>query len=324
MKRPVVILISLFFAIFNGCLGDPSSKSSNKPIPPRRTFESVEDIDASSKEPFIVNKFIQDDISYSRGSTRFSTALFLSDLGIMEGITKKQFDDYMSLFFSKVPKQDQINEIVIPNLLNSEKEDVEKNAYFFITKQKNQEGKDYYLVESNIPIASINSKTYDGYVINLADFLYKEKIPGSWTSIMFLYITNNNLFYRGMAYPDKSAPLIVSDTMGKIVASRRMDEIVSGKSTIAQVKNRLNEEAELILKNADPGNEEQTRSLTFLKKHTYLSLSAYSYIDNTFKEAREHYLASEKIIIDIPNDSMGSRYNELRKIMNYLINTIGE
>lgn len=327
MKKLVGILFLLIFTVLSGCFGGPPSKSSKPPAesaPPRRTFESVENISVSAREPFIVKEFIQDGVSYGKGSVRFSTALFLSDLGILEGTSKKQFDNYMSVFFSKLPKQEEIKEIIIPNLSKSEKEDVEKNAYFFITKQKNKEGKDYYFIESNIPIAGIYAKTYDGYVIELTSGFYKEKIPASWTAIMFLRINNNNLFYRGMAYPSKSQPLIASDAMGRIISDFEMNSLATGTATIVEIKNKLKREVEEILKNADPENAEQTRSLTFLNKYTYLSLSAYSYIGNTFREAKEHFLASEKINIDIPNDTMGSRYNELRKIMNYLINTIGE
>jgi len=324
MKKEWVVFISLFLFIFGGCYSGPSSKSTNKSIPPRRTFKSVENIDVSAKEPFNVQEFVNDGISYSKGSIRYSTALFLSDLGILEEMTKKQFDNYVSVFFSKLPKQDQINEIIIPNLSKSEKENTEKNAYFFITKQKDKDNKDYYLIESNIPIKSKYTKIYDGYEIRLETEFYKDIIPGSWTSIMFLRTSNNNLFYRGMAYPSKSPPLIVSDTIGRVVSDSRMDEIISGKSTITQAKNRLKEEVDKILGNADPNNVEQTRSLTFLKKYTYLSISAYSYIDSSFKEAKENFLASEKITIDIPNDKMGSQFNELMKVMNYLIYTIGE
>lgn len=324
MKKSIFVLISMFLLLLSGCLSSSPTRSSEKVISPRRTFESVENIDASAKEPFIVQDYIHDGISYSKGSICYSTALFLSDLGILEGTSKNQFNNYMSVFFSKLPQQEQIKEIVIPNLSKSDKEDDEKNAYLFITKRKNEDGKDYYLVESNIPISSIYARTYDGYTMKMNAGFYKEKIPGNWTSIMSLRINNDILIYRGMAYLSKSSPLIVSETMGRVVSATRMDEVLSGKSTIAQIKNKLKEEVDKILENADQKNVEQNRSLTFLKKYTNLSLSAYSYIDNTFKEAREYYLASEKIIVDIPDDSMGSRYNELKKIMNYLLYTIGE
>jgi len=317
----------MFLLVFNGCFSAPRSKTSNKPIPPRRSFESIKNIDISAKEPFIVHDFIDDNVSFNKGSVRFSTALFLSDLGILEEMNKKQFDNYMSIFFTKFPQHGQIKEIIIPNLSKTDKEDVEKNAYFFITKQKDNkdnEENDYYFIESNIPISSIYSKKYDGYIISLDISFYKEIIPGSWTSIMFLRTNNHYLIYRGIAYPSKSSLLIASYSMGRISADPRMDEILSGKLTITQIKNNLKDEVYKILDNNDPNNVEQTKSLAFLKKYTYLSLSAYSYIDNNFKDAKENFLASDKIIVDIPNDSMGSQYNELRKIMNYLIYTIGE
>lgn len=317
----------MFLFLLSGCYSVPSSNSTsktNKTVPPRRTYKSAENIDASAKEPFNVQEFVSDGISYNRGSIRFSTALFLSDLGILEGITKKQFDNYASVFFSKLPKQDQINEIIIPNLSKSEKEDAEKNAYFFITKQEDKDNKEYYLIESNIPINSKYTKIYDGYEIRLESAFYKDIIPGNWTSIMFLRTSNNNLYYRGMAYPVKSPPIVFSEREDGIVPDLRMDELISGRSTVSQAKNRLKEEFDKILEKADPNNAEQTRVLSFMKKYVYLSLSVYSYIDGSFKEAKDNFLAAEKITADIPQEKIISQYNELKKIMNYLINAIGE
>jgi hypothetical protein len=64
--------------------------------------------------------------------------------------------------------------------------------------------------------------------------------------------------------------------------------------------------------------------MNFLEKSTNISLSAYSYIEYDIEEARKYYLSSQKIDIDIPDDTMGSRYKELERIMNYLINIIGD
>jgi vacuolar-type H+-ATPase catalytic subunit A/Vma1 len=130
------------------------------------------------------------------------------------------------------------------------------------------------------------------------------------------------LLYRGIAYPSKSAPLIFTGT--GIGSDPNMKAIVSASSSIAETKTKLQETVESALDNTEAESQRHIDSMKFLKKDTYLSLSAYSYIDSDFEDAKKYYLLSQDATANIPDDIMGNRYAGLEKIMNYLINTIGE
>ncbi|MCL2440991.1 MAG: hypothetical protein FWD14_04570 [Treponema sp.] len=317
MKK-VVFMFILGILIFGGCISIPSSKVNTH----RRVFESVIIADNSLTAPFVVREYINDSSSYSKETVYFSTALFLSDLGILNEITKEQFENYAAVVFSEFPRENQVKEIIIPNLSRSIKEDSEKNAHLFITKQKNNEGRVHYLVESNIPIAGVNNMPYyDGYVMKIDSGFWKNHIPASWTSIMNLHFIGNNLFYRGIAYPSKSAPLIITDR--GIGSDTRMNAVISGESTIAETKDKLKETVETAIKNTVPENQSQLHSMRFLEKTTNISLSAYSYIEGNFNEAKKYYSLSEEVNVDIPDSAMGRRYGELKNIMNYLLNIMG-
>jgi hypothetical protein len=317
MKRNVLLVLVVIIVSFLG--GCASTSKSKTPTSPRRVFESVEIKDNISNTPFVVHDFIKDSNSFRKESIYFLTALFFSDLGILDKITKEQFLNYVSVIFSEFPQEGQVKEIIIPNLSQSSKDDAEKNAYLFITKQKDDKGRYYYLLESNIPIASIyNRPYYDGYVVQLDGSFYKNKIPASWTSIMYLYLVDNNLFYRGIAYPSKSALLI--NTEKGIGSDARMDAIISGQSTVAEIKNKLKETVETAVKNTEPENQSHIDSIKFLEKSSNLSLSAYSYIDGNFNDAKNYCVLSERIKVDLPDNVMGRRYNELKNIMDYLLN----
>jgi hypothetical protein len=317
MKRVSGILV--LAVLFNGCFTTNSSKREEAP---RREFQTVEINDGATNDPFIANEFISDNNSFKNGSVYFSTALFLSDMGILETITKEQFRKYAEILFSNFPIEGRFKEVIIPNVSLSQEDGDEKNAYLFITKSKDNDGKYYYLIESNIPIASIYAKTYDGYVMRLNTGFYQNKIPARWTSIMRINTNNDILLYGGIAYPSKSAPLIFTGT--GIGSDVRMNSIISGQSTITDVKNTLKETVEKALQTTQAENQQQIDSMKFLEKGTYISLSAYSYIDSDIDEAKKYYVLSEQINVNIPEDTMGSRISELRKIINYLINVIGE
>jgi hypothetical protein len=305
---------------FIGCAGMLSSRQ-RKDDTPRRTFTALDNIDSSTKEPFIRNEFVSDNISFSKESIYFATALFLTDVGIINEMPKDLFEKYSSIIFSGFPDFGQLKEIVIPNLSRSEHTDVEKNAYLFITKQKNDEGRDFYLLETNIPIKSHYSRLYDGYVVNISQGFHKNTVPLQWTSVMFIYSNNDILLYRGLAYPEKSSPLVFTGT--GIGNDSRMREIYSGKSSVLEVKNRLQEATESGIKNTVPENPQQAESIKFLEKHANLSYSSYSYLCSNINDAIGYYNISQKINTDIPDDKAGSIYNELNKIMDYLLNTIG-
>jgi hypothetical protein len=320
MRKMGCISIFLVVILLNGCLSTAST--SKRDEPPRREFQTVETVGLSKNDIFIANEYISDSKIFRQSSVYFSTALFLADIGILENTTKEQFEKFVGLLFTEFPAEGQAKEIIIPDLSLSEELEHEKDAYLFITKNKNNDGKDYYLVESNVPIASIYAKTYDGYIISLDAGFYKEKIPARWTSIMNVMVNNDILLYRGIAYPSKSAPLIFTGT--GIGSDVRMNSIISGQSTLTEIKNQLKKTVEQALETTKPENQRQIDSMKFLEKSTDISLSAYSYIESNIEDAKQYYLLSQGIDVDIPDDTMGSRYKELEKIMNYLLNIIGE
>ena len=126
-----------------------------------------------------------------------------------------------------------------------------------------------------------------------------------------------------MAYPSKAAPLVITER-GEAVSDVRMDAVISGQSTLVEIKNKLKETVEVSVKNATPENQQQIDSIKRLEQYTNLSLSAYSYIDGNFNDAQNYFSLSERIIVDVSDSAWRRRQNELRNIMNYLINIIGE
>jgi len=323
VKKLIYVFVLLVIIFLSGCVSTAPSKTIAQ-VQPRRVFETVEISDRSSTAPFIVREYLKDSSSYGKRSVYFSTALFLADLGILGKITKKQFEEYVSVVFTGFPREGQVKEIIIPNLSQSTDADAEKNAYLFLTRQKNSEGKEYFLIESNISIAGINDRPYyDGYVMLIDRGFWKNQIPGSWTSIMFLNFVNNNLFYRGIAYPSKAAPLVITER-GEAVSDIRMNAVITGQSTLLEIKNKLKETIEASVRNITPENQQQIDSIKRLEQYTNLSLSVYSYIDGNFNDAKTYFSLSERIIVNVSDNAWGRRQNELRNIMNYLINTIGE
>jgi len=323
MKRIFFVVFILGIIFLGGCAGT-SSKKEIVPLPPRRVFESIEIVDNVSTTPFIVRDFIRGNNTFQQGSVNFATALFLADLGILAEITKEQFEIFSSVIFSEFPQKGQVKEIVIPNLSRSSDSDAERNAYLFVTRQQNSEGRYFYLLETNIPISGIYDRPYyDGYVMNLNRGFLKNEIPGSWTAIMFLHYVDNNLFYRGIAYPSKSAPLIITER-GELGLDVSMNAVISGLSTVTEVRNKLRETVAEAVRVAEPENQQEFDSIRRLEQFTYLSLSAYSYIDGIFYEAKNYFLRSEEITVEISTSPWGRRQQELRNIMNFLLNTIGK
>lgn len=323
MKSFCILGLSLLLLV--GCIGFPTGFPTGYPISkkqelPRREFQSIESGTFPSNIPSIVRDFSTDDISFSTGSVNFSTALFLSDLGILADVPVELFEKYAAALFSQFPREGEVKEIVIPDLSLSMEAAHEKDAYLFISKNKTNEGRNYYIIESNIPIASIYSSTYDGYEMWLDTGFYKSKIPARWTSIMNIMMNGNILLYRGIAYPSKSAPLIFTGT--GIGSDARMNAIVSDQRTIAETANNLKNAVEQALQTTTADNQPQADSMKFLEKDAYLSLSAYFYIDSDFEAANKYFLLSKETEANIPIDTIGNRYSKLEKIMGYLINTI--
>ena len=319
MKIFRLVIISLLLAILNSCFSSPPARPY-VPEPPRREFQEIEPGVFPSHEPSIIGDFAADNNSFSMGSIYFSTALFLSDLGILADVPGDIFDKYAAALFTNFPCDGEVKQIVIPGLSVSQKEDDEKDAYFFITKET-RDGKEFYLVESNIPIASITDlsrRTYNGYVMRSDAGFYRNRIPARWTSIMNIMTSENALLYRGVAYPSKSAPLIFTGTgFGSDV---RMDVIISEQLSISEIADNLKNAFEDAVSKAPIANQEQMESMRFLEKFTYLSLAVYSYIDSDILESERNFLLARQIEVKIPDDLMGNRYHELEKIMDHLLN----
>jgi hypothetical protein len=311
--------ICTFVALFYGCFSTPAPVEEK---PPRREFVSVEDERITNEKIFIVDEYAGDGSSYSKGSVYFATALFLSDLGILQATTKNDFIKIAEVMFTNLPEEGELKELVIPSLSKTEEIDAEKNGYFFIYKTKNNAGESYYKIESNVPTASLWTRTYDGYVMRNNLPFYKNNVPAGWTSIMNMWTNHNTLIYRGVAYPKKSALLISTGT--GIGPDPRMNAILATDKTIKDIQSQLENVVSVALKITEPANQDGRNDLRFLEKYTNMSLSAYSFIDSQFDESKKYFLAAQKINTEIPPDLKGNNYNELTAIMDYLINSIGK
>ena len=316
------IMVSLSLLIIFGCMDSPAPKQPGSPVPknpepPRREFQSIDFGKYPANIPSIVNDFSVEDIRFSIGSIYFSTALFLADAGILDNTSKEIFKKYATALFTQFPREGDVKEIIIPGFSLSQKSGVEKDAYLFIYKAKTNDLSDYYRIETNIPIASINSRIYNGYVMQIDAGFYKNIVPARWVSIMSIMFKNDILLYRGVAYPSKSAPLIYTGT--GIGSDVRMNAIVSGQATIAETASQLKNTVEQALIKTTAENQQQADSLKFLEKDATLSLAAYFYIDSDFNKAKEYFFKAKEMEAVIPNDIVGSKYIELEAIMEYLI-----
>ena len=314
----ILLVFSLSFLILCSCGGAPAPR---EPETPRREFQSIDSGKYPENVPSIVGDFIADDISFSSGSINFSTALFLADADKLTDLPKELFEKYAAALFTQFPREGDVKEILIPGFSLSQESGVERDAYLFISKSITKDGSDYYVIETNIPMASNISRIYDGYVMRIDAGFYKNKVPARWTSVMGIMVNNDILLYRGIAYPSKSAPLIFTGT--GIGSDVRMNAIVSGQATIAETASQLKNNYEQALITTTAKNQQQADSMKFLEKDTCLSLAVYSYIDSDFDEAKKYFLMAKETEAIIPNDTMGSRYTELEAIMDYLIDNLG-
>jgi hypothetical protein len=309
-------MLAITVILTSGCFSSP--KASTPPPPPRRVFESVE-INEDQTEAFIVGDYLCDGLRYRREAILYSTALFLSDAGKLENTSKEQFEHYAKILFEDFPAEGETKQVVIPGFSGIDDPEEKKNAYIFISKVKNREGNDYYRMETNIPIASITDlmqKKYNGYVMSLERGLIRNKVPGSWVSVMGVAINDDSLIYQGVAYPAKAAPLIF--TGRGIGPDTYMSEILKGKDAISNVKTKLEDSFDVMIKQTKPENNAQEVSMKFLEKYTYLSLAAYLFLEAQTEKAKIYYAMSQDIKIEIPDDRAGSSFLELDKIMNYL------
>jgi hypothetical protein len=154
--------------------------------------------------------------------------------------------------------------------------------------------------------------------MNMGQGFYRNKVPARWASIMSIMINDDVVLYRGVAYPSMAAPLIFT---GKGIGSdARMNSVVSGQATVSEIADTLKDTVDQVLQNTVTDNQQQADSMKFLEKSTYMSLSAYRYIDSDWEEARYYFRLSQEVEANIPENTMGSRHWELEKIMDYLLN----
>ena len=316
-----VIILSLIIILISGCFSSPTSGHVR---PPRRVFESVE-IDELQTDPLLISEYASDGLEYSREAVFYSTALFLADAGKLEDTCKEQFEILAGILFTDFPDYGHTKTIVIPNFADTDDPGEERNAYIFISKDTNSSGSVYYSMETNIPIRSITNlsgRGYNGYEMRLDDGLIRNKVPGSWVSIMEIAVRDNFFIYKGMAYPAKAAPLYF--TGSGIGPNSRMEGILAGKETVTTEKNKLFETVKKALSGTKPNTEEQEADMKFLEKYTYLSLAVYSYLEADMDETDKYYKLSNEIDTPIPDDNKGKGYVELYKILSYLLIEVNE
>jgi len=319
MKKMYLVLSLVVLLV--GCVSNvPAIQQPEKT--PRREYISVNTENKNISDIFVIDaNFKKDDLIVSDASKKVATAMFALDLGILETITKDDFNKIISLFFTDLPIENEIKTIVIPRLSQysikgDEAKPIEKDAYFFISKEKDNDGKVYYIMETNIPINSYYGKDYDGYSIAINSNYYKNEVPASWVSIMNIAIKEDVIIYQGVAYPNKVSPLYFSGT--GIAPDKKLANILNSKKSVSDIMKEL----ESVVNQATedmPTDDVQKASALFLKKYTAISLSFYAYLDGNIELSKIYYDLNKSIEVRIPEDVRGSQYNRLNALMEYLI-----
>ena len=312
--RKVIVILCFSVSLLCSCAG----LGGRKEPPPRRHFESVVLNDRNSREPVLINEYQKEARRFTREAKNYAAAMLLSDLGIIGETPKERFEQYANLFFSDLPAEGQVKEIVIPNLCTSDETEIEKNAYFFIAPATDGNGVQYFTVDTNIPISSVYAPpVYDGYVIRTAQKFYKNIVPGSWAAVMEIVPKDNLIFYRGIAYPRKAAPLHATET--GIKADVQSVNMLTGAS-VGEIRQKLLRNFNDISTRNE--NNYDSQDLDFLEKFTALSEAVYSYLDADITGALKHLNLAKANETETPKNAMGSIYLELEKVMDYLLNRI--
>lgn len=82
--------------------------------------------------------------------------MFVFELGIQDEITDADFEKICELFFNNLPTENEVKEIIIPQLCKKEEVTIENemDGYFFIFPSKNKNAQLNYTIETNLPIAN--------------------------------------------------------------------------------------------------------------------------------------------------------------------------
>lgn len=326
MKKYLTLFsITLILITFTNCLSLPSAskKTTNtarESQPPRREFESVNTTGLSFSNMFVVdNGFVGNGKKYDKAAVKLSAGMLAFELGIQNEITAADLKKIGDLFFNNLPAENEVKEIVIPQLCK--KEDVtaenELDGYFFIYPSTNKNGKLNYTIETNLPIASIWGRTYDGYIVTLKSSFYKNQVPASWNAIMSIEVLDDTIVYNGVAYPNKASPLQFTGT--GIGSDTRLTNLTKGEKTLEKIMTELDSVVKEGLEKTPTDTDQAKQSINLLSKYKDASMSMYSYLAGNSEKAKEYLAASDALEMELPENVMGGRCKKISEFMNWIL-----
>jgi hypothetical protein len=316
-------VLALSALAFMSCLSAPVDKAAKaeEPETPRRVFTSESTAGLGFSDMFIVNPNYQKaSLQASENSKALSALLLATDLGIKEKVSPQDLKKISELFFSHLPAEGEVKEIVIPGLsrykvTGSEKETPELDGYFFIAQRKTNGSQIIYTVETNIPMGSLYAKDYDGYVMEPNQSFFKEVVPASWVSVMNIIHNDQVIVYQGVAYPDRLAPLYFSGS--GIAPDTGLKKLVEPGLSITALMGELESTVHEATRE-EPLDEAERNSLRLLKKYADLSLALYAYVSGDEAQSRAYLRRAQGIDVNLPENARGSQCGRLQELMEYL------
>lgn len=321
-KSFLLISFAFILGLFTSCLSTPSAttKTTKEEKPPRREFESVDTTGLKFSDMFVVdNGFVGNGKKYNDAAVKVSAAMFAFELGIQNEVTKADLAKIGELFFSNMPTENEVKEIVIPQLCKKEDvtEENEMDGYFFIFPSTNKNGQLNYTIESNLPLASIWADTYDGYIVTLKSSFNKNKIPASWAAIMSIEVLEDTIVYNGVAYPSKASPLQFTGT--GIGSDSRLSNLTKGEKSLKTIMTDLDTVVSEGIAKTPTDNDEAKNSMNLLAKYKDASMSLYSYLAGNPVKAKEYLASSDSIVMELPKNVMGGRCQKLSEFMHWIL-----
>lgn len=325
-KSFLFISIVLALGLLTSCLSTPaastkSTKSTKESKPPRRVFESVDTTGLTFSDMFVVdNGFVGNGKKYNDAAVKVSAGMFVFELGIQNEVTDADLAKIGELFFNNLPAENEVKEIVIPQLCKKEDvtEENEMDGYFFIFPSTNKNGQLNYTIETNLPIASIWADTYDGYIVSLKSTFNKNQVPAGWSAIMSIEVLEDTIVYNGVAYPTKASPLQFTGT--GIGSDTRLSNLTKGEKSLETIMTDLDTVVTEGIAKTPTETEEAKNSMNLLAKYKDASMSMYSYLAGNPVKAKEYLASSDAIEMELPKNVMGGRCKKLSEFMNWLLN----
>lgn len=326
MKKHLSLFsITLILVAFTSCISTPSAstkatETKKESQPPRREFESVDTTGLTFSNMFVVNNgFVGNGKKYNKATVKLSAGMLAFELGIQDEITDADFAKIGELFFNNLPAENEVKEIVIPQLCKKENatEENEMDGYFFIYPSTNKNGKLNYTIETNLPIASIWGSTYDGYIVTLKSSFFKNQIPARWNAMMSIEVLDDTIVYNGVAYPNKASPLQFTGT--GIGSDTRLSNLTKGEKSLNTLMTELDSVVKEGLEKTPTDTDQAKQSMNLLSKYNDASMSMYSYLAGNPAKAKEYLAASDALEMELPENVMGGRCKKISEFMNWIL-----